>query len=477
MNPLFPDNFTWGVASSSYQIEGAPHADNKGPSIWDTFCRRDGAIVNAHTGDTACDHYHRWRNDVALMRDLGVRAYRLSISWPRVLPAGDGAVNLPGLGFYDALIDALLDADITPWVTLFHWDYPYMLQCRGGWLNPKSPAWFASYAAVVADRLSDRVTHWITINEPQIFLGLGHGDGTHAPGLKLSFQDRLLATHHTLLAHGLATQEIRAHAKRPVLIGWAPCGRIAFPATESEADIDAARRTTFSIARRDSWNNTWFADPVCLGHYPEDGLDLYHDAIPTITASDLRTIHQPLDFYGVNIYSGEPYAVGTEGLPVRVPVPPGFPQTSMKWDVAPQSLRWGPRFIHERYKLPIVITENGMSNLDWPDPTGRIPDPQRISYTREYLLELSKAIHDGTDVRGYFHWSIMDNFEWAEGYTQRFGLVHVDFQTLARTPKDSALWYRDVMNTNGQSLRTPPTIDVPASRSQPRHVAMEGPRS
>jgi beta-glucosidase len=452
MNHPFPNSFVWGAASSSYQIEGAHDADNKGPSIWDTFCRREGAVFAGHTGDVACDHYRHAADDVGLMRSLGLHAYRFSLSWPRVMPEGTGRVNDAGIGFYDRLVDLLLEAGIQPWATLFHWDYPQALFLRGGWLNSESPEWFAEYTAAVVDRLSDRVTHWMTINEPQIFIGLGHGDATHAPGYRLSLPDRLLASHHALLAHGRSVQVIRARAKRPPTVGWAPCGRVEYPHTDRPADIEAARRSTFSINKRDSWNNTWWADPVCFGTYPEDGLDLFGSAVPPIGPRDMETIRQPLDFYGVNIYSGEPVVAGREGLPEKVPFQPGHPQTGMRWFITPESLRWGPRFLYERYAVPIVITENGMACLDSVDHTGRVRDPQRINYTRAYLLALSQAIRDGADIRGYFHWSIMDNFEWAEGYSQRFGLVHIDFPTGKRTLKDSAHWYRDVIASNGASL-------------------------
>ncbi|MBC7773414.1 MAG: beta-glucosidase [Pyrinomonadaceae bacterium] len=463
-NHLFPSGFVWGAASSSYQIEGAHEAGGRGPSVWDTFCQKDGAVSGGQNGNTACDHYHLWRDDVRLMRSIGLHAYRLSISWPRVMPDGSGATSAAGLAFYDALIDGLLDAGIEPWVTLFHWDYPYGLQCRGGWLNPDSPRWFAEYTQVIVDQLSDRVRNWMTINEPQIYIGMGHGDGTHAPGLKLSLQDRLLASHHTLLAHGLSVQTIRAHAKLKPTIGWAPCGRIEYPAVENAANIEAARQSTFSITGRDSWNNTWFADPVCLGRYPEDGLALFGAAAPDVRDGDMETINQPLDFYGLNIYSGDPVTAGPGGTAHRETFPVGWPQTAMKWFVAPESLRWGARFMHERYGLPIVITENGMANLDWPDEEGNVRDPQRIDYTRRYLLSLHQAILEGADVRGYFHWSIMDNFEWAEGYSKRFGLIHVDFATMKRTLKDSAKWYAGVITSNGGDLAGHDQHDVPSVR-------------
>jgi beta-glucosidase len=451
----FPTGFVWGAAAAAYQIEGAAREDGRGLSIWDTFCSRDGAVHWAHNGGVACDHYHRWRQDVALMQALGLNAYRLSIAWPRVIPTGTGAVNAPGLDFYDSLIDALLAANITPYVTLFHWDYPHDLFCRGGWLNPESPRWFADYVEAVVKRLGDRVLHWIPLNEPQIFLGLGHQTGLHAPGLKLPRKDVLLATHHALLAHGLAVQSIRATAPTgKSIVGCAPVGVVRYPATDKQPDIDAARRATFAIDDGpNSWNNnTWYSDPILLGHYPEDGLQKFGSDVPRIAARDFETMRQPLDFYGVNIYNGSPIEQSPDGASREIPRPPGHPTTAYKWTIDPESLYWGPRFLFERYKLPILIAENGLSNPDWIALDGRCHDPQRIDFTRRYLAQVHRAIQDGIDIRAYFHWSILDNFEWHMGYGERFGLIHVDFQTLQRTPKDSYHWYGDVIRTNGQEI-------------------------
>jgi len=457
---LFPSSFAWGAGSSSYQIEGATTADGRGLSVWDVFCTRLGAIQGGHTGDLACDHYLRYREDVALMQLIGLKAYRFSIAWPRILPEGVGMTSAAGLAFYDRLVDALLEAGIEPWLTLFHWDFPQDLFCRGGWLARDSAEWFAQYTAVIVDRLSDRVTKWITLNEPQVYIGLGHGEGIHAPGLKLTFAERLLATHHTLMAHGRAVQVLRARCKTPASIGWAPVGHVHSPLTETPEGIEVARRSTMSCTKRDSWNNTWFADPVCLGHYPEDGLEFFGADAPRPEPGDMELIRQPMDFYGVNIYSGARVKPGADGEPVIAPSPPGFAQNTLKWAVHPESLYWGARFIWERYRLPIVVTENGMCNLDWVDLDGRVRDPQRIDYTRRYLLQLARAASDGVDVRGYFHWSIMDNFEWAEGYKERFGLIHVDYPTQKRTLKDSAFWYKDVIATNGASLHAAPEASI-----------------
>jgi beta-glucosidase len=446
----FPDGFVWGVAASSYQIEGAALKDGRGPSIWDTFCRVPGAVWNGQTGDTACDHYHRYREDVGIIKQLGAQAYRLSVSWPRVLPEGTGRINAAGLGFYSRLVDELLAAGVTPYVTLFHWDYPQALYERGGWLNRESADWFAEYVGVVVDRLSDRVSHWMTLNEPQVFLKYGHGDGVNAPGLKLPLADQLLATHHALLAHGRAVQAIRAGTKRPALIGWAPVCVVKYPKTS--ADIESARRATCGVTERHLWNNSWFNDPVFKGQYPAEGLKTYGADAPAVPDDDMETIRQPLDFLGLNIYEGQPVRTGADGSAVACERAVGHALTAFRWAVEPESLYWGPRFMHERYGLPIYITENGLSNVDWVSLDGKVHDPQRIDFTQRYLRALRRASDDGVDIRGYFHWSLMDNFEWAAGYKERFGLVYVDFETQERILKDSAHWYRRVIGSNGATL-------------------------
>lgn len=452
MSSSFPANFTWGAAAASYQIEGAWNEDGKGLSVWDMLTRQPGKIWEGHTGNTACDHYHRYGEDVALMRKIGLKAYRLSLSWPRVLPDGRGRVNEAGLAFYDRLIDELLDNGIDPWITLFHWDYPYELFLRGGWLNPDSPKWFGDYTSLVVDRFSDRVTHWMTLNEPQCTVQLGHMTGEHAPGLKLGFHEVLQTLHHMLMAHGLAVQSIRARSKKTSVIGWAPVGSFSYPVSESPEDIAAARKATLSVYGDGVWNNTWFGDPVVFGHYPEDGLRAYAKTLPKIRPGDMETICQPIDFYGCNTYAGLPAQAGPDGKPMHPTLAPGYPHTLFLWKKTPEALYWGPKFMAEHYKLPIVMTENGMSNPDWVALDGRVHDGARIDFLHRYLLCLERAIREGVDIRGYFHWSIMDNFEWAEGYKHRFGLVHVDFETQKRTLKDSAYWYQEVIRSNGASL-------------------------
>jgi beta-glucosidase len=450
----FPKNFVWGAAAASYQVEGAAYEDGKGLSVWDMFCRKEGAIWHGQTGDVACDHYHRYREDVALMKELGLQAYRFSISWPRVLPHGTGAVNPQGLDFYDRLVDELLAAGIEPWITLFHWDYPYDLYCRGGWLNPYSSDWFADYTAVIADALSDRVTRWMTHNEPACFTGIGLQEGRHAPGDRLGFSQVLWATHNALLGHGKAAQVLRARGRRPLQIGLAHVGPTFFPASDQPADVAAARNATFTIlpTSRHVFNNSWWLDPICFGRYPEDGWQAFGADVPPVKDGDLKTINQPLDFLGVNIYQGVIMRAGADGRPEQTPFPVGMPQTAFRWNVTPDALYWGPRFLHERYKTPVIVTENGLSSMDWISLDGAVHDPQRIDFTQRYLLAYEAAINDGVDGRGYFHWSLTDNFEWAEGFKERFGLVYVDYPTQRRIPKDSAYWYREVIATNGASL-------------------------
>jgi beta-glucosidase len=450
-SPAFPQGFRWGAAAASYQIEGAANEDGKGQSVWDMFCRRPGAVWEGHTGDVACDHYHRFREDVALMKRLGLKAYRLSIAWPRLLPEGVGGVSEGGIGFYDQLIDELLGAGIEPWITLFHWDFPLSLYYRGGWLNRDSAEWFGDYAELVAQRFSDRVRHFMTLNEPQVFIGAGHMEGRHAPGDKFPFREVLLAGHHVLLAHGQAVRALRASARQPLSIGFAPVGLPNLPLTETREDILAARTATFSVTAQTAWTNTWWMDPVYLGSYPEDGLAFYGADAPEIRAGDMELIAQPLDFFGANLYQGSSVRAGDNG-PEHVARAVGAPLTAFEWSVTPDVMYWGPKFFWERYRKPIVVTENGISCRDWIALDGKVHDPDRIDFTARHLLALRRAIGEGVPVDGYFHWSFIDNFEWAHGYKHRFGLIFCDYATQRRIPKDSAEWYAGVIASNGASL-------------------------
>lgn len=449
----FPELFTWGVASAAFQVEGAADQDGRGPSVWDAFCATPGKVFDGHTGQIACDSYHRVEEDTGLIGDLGANGYRFSISWSRLFPEGVGAANEAGFAYYDRLIDSLLARGVQPWITLYHWDMPQALQEQGGWLNPQSPMWFEQYTRAVIERYSDRVSHWFTLNEPAIFLGLGHNEGTHAPGLKLPRKDVLLATHHALLAHGRAVMVMRERSKQPLTIGFAPVGNLNTPATDSAADIEAARKATFTVPA-DGWtfNYSWYCDPVMLGQYPEQGLAFFGADAPSYTQADLEVMHQPLDMFGVNIYSAGIVRAGADGQPEHLPNPRGFPTTMFRWTINPSSLYWGPKFLSERYKLPVVITENGLASMDWVHHDGKVHDLGRIDYLTRYLNELRRACKDGVDVRGYFQWSIMDNFEWAEGYALRFGLVYLDYETLERIPKDSYHWYAKVISSNGEHI-------------------------
>ncbi|NOU35905.1 MAG: beta-glucosidase [Kiritimatiellaceae bacterium] len=450
-NPTaFPSDFIWGAATAAYQIEGAHDEDGKGPSIWDAFCLEPKRIANGNTGAVACDHYHRSAEDVALMREIGLKGYRFSISWPRILPEGRGAVNQRGLDFYDQLVDQLLAAGILPVLTLFHWDLPVALHREGGWLSPKSPDWFADYAKVVVSRLSDRVENWITMNEPQVFLGLGYHAGVHAPGLKLSRPDLLQAAHHTLLAHGRAVMAIREAARRRVFVGCAPTGWFVDPVSNDPQDVKEAWKLSFETPKDNLSDPAWWSDPIFLGHYPESHLRYFGADFPKVTEAELRTISQPLDFCGLNQYwTGTLTKKASGSFDEKAEAYPGSPKTSFMWEMTPNGFAWTCRWLWERYKTPLLITENGLSNNDWVHLDGKVHDPQRIDFVSRYLSALRQVISEGVSVRGYFHWSLMDNFEWAEGYKHRFGLIHVDFESQTRTLKDSALWYRDIIRSNG----------------------------
>jgi beta-glucosidase len=448
----FSPNFVWGAASSSYQVEGAALEGGKKESVWDLFCRKPGVVKNGHTGSIACDHYHHFQEDIAIMKEIGIQAYRFSISWPRVLPDGTGAVNPKGMDFYQSLVDQLLEAGITPYITLFHWDFPAELYYQGGWLNENSPDWFAAYADKMVRALGDRVSYWMTINEPACYIELGLQSGAHAPGDRLGFAQVLRAAHHTLLGHGKAVQAIRAAARIPIQVGLAQTADLAFPEQETDADIEAARAFMFTIRAKNFWKTTWWTDPIFLGRYPEDGLALYQEDLPAIKPQDMETIHQPLDFFGLNMYTGYHVRAQADGNPEVVTPPAGSPFTTMGWAVHPKAIHWGPRLLYERYHSPILITENGMANTEWVSQDGKVHDPQRSDFLQRYLLEYRRLSEAGVPTLGYFYWSILDNFEWAEGYTQRFGLVHVDYATQKRTVKDSAFTYRDIIASNGDIL-------------------------
>ncbi|MEO3808601.1 GH1 family beta-glucosidase [Sphaerisporangium sp. B11E5] len=429
--------FLWGTATASYQIEGAVTADGRGPSVWDTFSHEPGRVREGHTGDVACDHYHRFEEDLGLMSGLGVNSYRFSIAWPRIQPDGTGAPSAAGLGFYDRLVDGLCARGITPAATLFHWDLPQALQDQGGWSSRDTAARLADYAGIVAERLADRVPLWITLNEPFVHMVLGHGLGAHAPGQALML-DALPVGHHQLLGHGLAVQALRARGARQVLITnnctpvWAASG--------SEADVRAAEAY-------DTLHNRLFNDPVLLGKYPD--LSAYGvSELDVVKDGDLAVIGQPLDGIGINYYNPTRIAAPAEPgeLPFEDAGVTGYPTTGFGWPVVPDGLRELLTGLKARYGdtlPPVYVTENGCSQPDDLTPDGTVDDQARIAYLDGHIRAVRAAMDEGVDVRGYYVWSLLDNFEWAEGYTQRFGLVHVDFPTQKRTPKASYHWLRD----------------------------------
>ena len=429
--PSFPSSFVWGVSTAAYQIEGAVEEDGRGKSVWDTFAHTPGRVRDGDTGDVACDHYHRWPEDVALLADLGVDAYRFSISWPRVQPDGAGPVNPEGLDFYDRLVDELVARGIAVVPTLFHWDLPQALEDAGGWLSRDTSYRFADYAAVVADRIGDRVSRWITLNEPIVHMAQGYAFGTHAPGRELMF-DALPVAHHQLLGHGLAVRALRANGAAEVMI-TNNCTPV-LPASGSEADLAAA-------AVYDGFHNRLFLDPVLLGENP------LLDGAPCVQDGDREIIATPLDALGMNYYNPTRVAAAPEGSPLPFEMLPieGVPTTAFGWPVVPGGLRDLLVGLRDRYAgalPPIYITESGCSTVDEVTADGRIHDTARIDYLDGHLRALHEAIGEGVDVRGYFVWSLLDNFEWAEGYQQRFGLVRVDYDTQRRTPKDSFSWLR-----------------------------------
>ena len=435
----FPGGFRWGCATSSYQIEGAAGADGRGESIWDRFCTRPGAIRDGSSGAVACDHYHRWPADLDLAAAMGINAYRFSIAWPRIQPTGSGVANSRGLDFYSRLVDGLLERGIEPWVTLYHWDLPQALQDRGGWLARDTVPAFADYATLVVRRLGDRVRHWMTHNEPWCSAFLGHAEGVHAPGLRDPAAG-LQACHHILLSHGHAAAAIRAESPA-ARVGIALSLHPLRPASASEADAQA-------MVRHDGLRNRWFLDALYGRGYPADVWAACGNLAPQVSAGDMAIIAAPTDFLGVNYYFPETVTADPAAfLGTRAVVPANAERTAFGWEVAPDGLRELLVRIQRDYApAEILLTENGSTYDDRLDADGRIRDGQRLSYLRRHLAAARTAISEGVPLRGYFAWSLLDNFEWAEGYLRRFGLVHVDFASQERRWKDSGLWYRDFLH-------------------------------
>lgn len=438
----FSQDFLWGAASAAYQVEGAYNEGGKGPSIWDALS--DGHIIHGDNGRVACDHYHRFREDVTLMKQIKLKAYRFSVSWPRVMPEV-GKVNEKGLDFYRALVDELLSAGITPLVTLYHWDLPLWIHEKGGWLADSVSDDFAAYAAVVAEALSDKVSWWMTFNEGTSFIGEGYLHGTHAPfesvpaGSVEEEEKVLHLTKNLLLAHAKAAKVIKEKAILPPQIGIATDSTLYMPESESEDDIEVARAKTFADKLNHYYLN-WWLDPIQKG-------EAHPRLREILSESELALIYQPLDFLGWNCYLAGNYNDGPDGKPW-----PGMPRTNMGWAVTPDALYWGVRFIHNRYSLPIIISENGVAIIDFKMDDGRVHDPQRIQFMKWYLRGLKRAANEGYPIRGYMAWSILDNLEWAHGFDKRFGLIYVDFRTQERTLKDSAYWYAELIQSNGESL-------------------------
>ena len=437
----------WGVATSAHQIEGAYDDDGRGPSIWDRLEAVPGSIADGSDASVACDHYHRWREDIDLMTRLGVNAYRFSIAWPRILPAGRGTVNAAGLDFYDKLVDALVDEGIRPFITLYHWDLPQKLQDNGGWLSRDTVDAFVEYADVVTARLGDRVKHWMTHNEPWCIAHLGHDSGEHAPGIK-DPAGALRAAHHVLLSHGRACPVIRKNvpdARVGIVLNLTPSS----PASNNPEDADASRWF-------DGFFNRWYLDPLFHGGYPEDVVEdriaaghLESRQLPFVRPGDMETISAPMDFLGVNYYSRVVMRAGEDAWPEAVQVVPDDGLTDMGWEVYPQGLTELVERVRREYgPQRIYITENGAAYSDGPDESGRVADTRRIDFMRGHLRACQRAIENGVPLAGYFAWSLMDNFEWAHGYERRFGLYSVDYKTQKRIPKDSAFWYHDVIAAN-----------------------------
>ena len=435
----FPEGFLWGSATASFQIEGG--ADERGRCIWDDFCRWPGKVLNGDTGDVADDHYHRYADDVAMMAEMGLQTYRFSISWPRILPEGVGEINEKGLDFYDRLVDALLAGNVEPHVTLYHWDLPSALQRMGGWTVRDSAYWFADYAAIVSDRLGDRVKSWITHNEPWVAAFVGNLDGRHAPGWE-DLGQALQVGHHLLLSHGLAVPVLRERcaddAKVGITLNFSP----AYPASDAPEDLAATQR-------HDGYHNRWFMDPIYKGHYPEDMWRWFGFQVPRVAADDLQTIGQPIDFLGINYYSRALVTAQKGAFLDRATLHPDGEYTAMDWEVYPRGLTDLLVRLDKDYGSPeMVITENGCAYEDVLTPDGQVHDAERVSYLQQHFAAALRAIQQGVPLKGYFVWSLMDNFEWALGYDRRFGVVYVDYATQKRTLKDSAKYLRSVARDN-----------------------------
>ncbi len=443
----FQKDFAWGVSTAAYQIEGGAFEGDKGLNVWDVASMTEGRIFEGHKGHVGCDHFHRFREDVAIMKELGIKHYRLSLNWSRLLPHGVGKISEDGVAFYTEIFRELADAGITPWVTLFHWDYPYELYQKGGWMNNNSPAWFEEYAEKAAKLFGGYVDRFILINEPQCFIGIGHSSGEHAPFLKLADRDVLRCCHNVLLACGRAEKVLRKVCGKHVKVGVAEAYWPALPYREE--DYELAKNDTFACHRSFGDTSLWL-DPLVFGKYTEDHLKWMKENGLEPSKKDMLFIKSKLDFIGFNTYTGN-CVTDRNGKAEGVTPAPSVPKTDMRWNVYPDSLYYGPKYLYERYRLPLVCTENGVALSEWKDLDGKILDYSRIDFLRRYLKSLSRAA-DEVPIEGYFQWSFIDNFEWAEGFSKKFGIVHVDYETGERTPKESAYFYRKVIEENGENL-------------------------
>ncbi len=442
----FPETFLWGAASAAYQIEGHDLADGGGASIWRTFSHTPGKVAWGDTGDIACDAYHRFEEDLDLLARTGAKAYRFSTSWARVDPNADGNWNPEGLSYYDRLVDACLARGLTPYMTLYHWELPQAAEDRGGWQKRETAEAFGRYAAMMAEHFKGRVKHYFTLNEPQCTVSLGYEQGVHAPGKQLKLKGIFACWVNQLLAHGLAQRAIKA-ADPEAVVGIASTGRLCYPETETEENIRAARTATFAVDDK-NWlfTHNWLLDPICLGAFPECAGTALEPLVRKVKKTDLEIIHAVPDILGYNIYNGNAIRATETGFEYAERCA-GYPRTALKWPVTEEVLDWGVRFLQERYGLPGYITENGLSCNDKIYLDGKVHDPDRIDFLRRYLAALARAIENGADIRGYFHWALTDNFEWHNGYCDRFGLVFVDYVTQKRIPKDSWHWYRDLVSS------------------------------
>ena len=450
----FPEGFIWGAASSAYQIEGYATEDGGGKSIWDKFTHTEGKIAYGDNGDVACDSYHRYMEDIMLVKNAGMHAYRFSTSWARIDPNADGNWNEAGLAYYDKVVDACLDNGIVPYMTLYHWELPQSAQDRGGWQIRDTAEAFGRFAGMMAEHFKGRVNNYFTLNEPQCTVNMGYVQGLHAPGLHLDLQGEFSCWKHQLLAHGIAQRAIKAVDPEAV-VGIASTGNLCYPSVETEENVIAARKATFSTdAAWWTFSHQWLLDPICLGHFPEDGCPELWELVSSVSAEEMEIIHTVPDFLGYNIYNGHEVKATVDSYE-QVSRYPGFPRTGIKWPVSPEVMDYGVRFLSERYDLPAFISENGLSCNDRVYLDGKVHDVERIDFLTRYLSCLCRAVENGAKLIGYFQWSLTDNFEWHSGYGERFGLVYVDLPSGTRTPKDSYYWYKDIIKTGKPEFYIP----------------------